>query len=612
MIQFIQTRQLIIIVLFFTFLNNGFSQTLTPPSEGNGSSSNPYQIETPDHLYWLSQSPGVWNNYFIQTADINGATTNTWNMGDHDNNPDTEDQPLGFTPIGNNEIPFTGNYNGQGYMIDSLMINQPTSTYLGFFGNISNSELKNIHLTNINYTGLSRIGGLSGNAMQNSIITNIIVTGEIYSTNTEDNASYCGGLAGYLFQNSLIKNSHSNVKIETNGGYFCGGISGVVDESVVQNTYSTGSISCGSYAGGITPFLDAGSVLNSYSASQIEAPGQHAGIVAINISGEIEDSFWNTDSCAADSNFGQGISTSMMQLFCRFANRGWDFLIEKTNGEEDIWGMNENVNGGMPFLAIEGFEHTEDCCGFVDLTPPVIPTLSNLTIQCETILQTPVANDLCAGDIPGTTNNSLTFDEPGTYTIFWSFDDGNGNVTEVPQEITKVADEISPTLICREDFEVNANENNIYKVSNQELDPVEVNDNCGLAALINDFNYSNSLDGVLLQPGSYQIKWKAEDVSGNTRECEFIMKVNAHVGISEELNPVIKTFPNPVNYAIHVESSNNYSGEIKLFNTDGRLVKYMKVKGNSFVIDLSGFENGIYIMQMENNHVIHREKIVKQ
>ena len=46
-----------------------------------------------------------------------------------------------FTPIGNNRVKFTGKYNGSLYVIDSLHINDPNSSYLGLFGYIKQASL---------------------------------------------------------------------------------------------------------------------------------------------------------------------------------------------------------------------------------------------------------------------------------------------------------------------------------------------------------------------------------------------------------------------------------------------------------------------------------------
>lgn len=59
---------------------------------------------------------------------------------------------------------------------------------------------------------------------------------------------------------------------------------------------------------------------------------------------------------------------------------------------------------------------------------PYETALTTLAGECSVILSTaPKANDVCSGTVTGTTNDPLEYYEQGTYTITWTYDDGNGN-----------------------------------------------------------------------------------------------------------------------------------------------------------------------------------------
>ncbi len=79
-----------------TFLTEG-----TEPL-GSGTEADPYLIENLDNLLWLSTTEDVWddNAYFLQNTDIDATDTQNWNIGNHDNDPDTPDEEMGFSPIG--------------------------------------------------------------------------------------------------------------------------------------------------------------------------------------------------------------------------------------------------------------------------------------------------------------------------------------------------------------------------------------------------------------------------------------------------------------------------------------------------------------------------------
>jgi hypothetical protein len=58
-------------------------------------------------------------------------------------------------------------------------------------------------------------------------------------------------------------------------------------------------------------------------------------------------------------------------------------------------------------------------------------------------MQAPTATDNCKGTIVGTTTDPLSYSTQGTYTIHWSFNDGNGNISIQNQTVT-VADVEAP------------------------------------------------------------------------------------------------------------------------------------------------------------------------
>src|SRR6185436_18966892 len=64
-----------------------------------------------------------------------------------------------------------------------------------------------------------------------------------------------------------------------------------------------------------------------------------------------------------------------------------------------------------------------------DVTAPVVPVIANATGECSASASAPTATDACAGLITGTTNDPTTYNTQGTFTIHWSFNDGNGNIS---------------------------------------------------------------------------------------------------------------------------------------------------------------------------------------
>src|SRR5206468_3293944 len=75
---------------------------------------------------------------------------------------------------------------------------------------------------------------------------------------------------------------------------------------------------------------------------------------------------------------------------------------------------------------------------------PDVATLDTVKGQCSaTISSAPNATDNCAGSITGTTGDPLTCNAQGTYTVQWTYNDGNGNNSYQSQTVV-VKDAIAP------------------------------------------------------------------------------------------------------------------------------------------------------------------------
>ncbi|AZA49918.1 hypothetical protein EG346_17840 [Chryseobacterium carnipullorum] len=74
-----------------------------------------------------------------------------------------------------------------------------------------------------------------------------------------------------------------------------------------------------------------------------------------------------------------------------------------------------------------------------DILAPVpdIAILPTITGDCHTVITSfPTATDHCAGAITATTSDPLSYSLPGTYTIHWNYNDGNGNIFTQNQTVT--------------------------------------------------------------------------------------------------------------------------------------------------------------------------------
>jgi hypothetical protein len=233
---------LIIIYLLFITSINLLSQTATPPAAGNGTPGNPYQIQTLDNLYWLSQNSSEWGKNYIQTANINASATSGWDGG------------AGFSPIGNYSVAFYGTYKGYVYTISNLFINRPGSEYVGLFGYTSSACIENVALVDVNITGNDYVGALTG-ANASTTLANC------YSSGSVTGNDRIGSIAGSTSTLSSIINCYSVVGVT--GNNTIGGLTGENIGSDIYHSYSCGSVSgTGTDVGGLIGRDQVGIVTN--------------------------------------------------------------------------------------------------------------------------------------------------------------------------------------------------------------------------------------------------------------------------------------------------------------------------------------------------------------
>ncbi|MCA0933939.1 hypothetical protein LCM02_15890, partial [Lutimonas saemankumensis] len=136
-----------------------------------------------------------------------------------------------------------------------------------------------------------------------------------------------------------------------------------------------------------------------------------------------------------------------------------------------------------------------------DVTAPVAPVLANVTGECSATAVAPTTTDACAGTITGTTTDPLSYNTQGTFTITWTFDDGNGNSVDVDQTVI-VNDTTAPVT--------------------PTLSPVTVDCDGVLTAPTTTDACAGTITGTttdvlnFVEGGSTNITWTFDDGNGNT------------------------------------------------------------------------------------------------
>lgn len=272
------------IVLTALFTNKTFAG-------GSGTENNPYKVATLEQLQAVSNHLDA---FFLQTNDIDATPTSGWNSG------------KGFNPIGDNQSPFTGSYDGNGFSIEALYINRSGESLIGLFGETSYSELKSIILNDIfieeagtetgalagkndgnisfshasgSIVGLGSTGGLVGEnrGFISGSSSSVIIEDKLYGDRK-------GGLAGSNLTDGEIVNSYADGDVygrryANADSRFTGGLVGF-NEGLITGSYATGNVEGGESVGG---FVGGNSlvaeILDSYAMGNVSGTRWVGGFV---------------------------------------------------------------------------------------------------------------------------------------------------------------------------------------------------------------------------------------------------------------------------------------------------------------------------------------------
>jgi len=210
-------------------INNGFPILFQSYAGGNGTSDNPYRIETKEQLARVYYSPG---SAFLLMDDIDGGN---------------------IEPIGSKSNPFSGTFNGNGHTITiNITKNLNSETYVGLFGYVTGSVL------NLNAAGTvtvnsgnnhtdAYVGGMTGCNCGNFNNCRSTVNINYISDYTDTPIFHVGGFAGTNMNEIKKCSAAGNIIGKINEDYSCGStdsVGGFVGE-VQEQTHIDGCFSEG-------------------------------------------------------------------------------------------------------------------------------------------------------------------------------------------------------------------------------------------------------------------------------------------------------------------------------------------------------------------------------
>src|SRR5690606_15058444 len=148
---------------------------------------------------------------------------------------------------------------------------------------------------------------------------------------------------------------------------------------------------------------------------------------------------------------------------------------------------------------------------------PDAAELADATGECEVTVTAPTASDNCEGTITATTTDPVTYTEQGTYTITWTYDDGNGNIETQTQ--TVVVDDVTAPVPDVAELADATGECEVTVTAPTAADDCVSTITATTADLV-----------TYTEQGTYTITWTYDDGNGNTETQTQTVVVDDEIG----------------------------------------------------------------------------------
>jgi hypothetical protein len=497
---------------------------------------------------------------------------------------------------------FRGNFNGNNHKIKNLSILESNNRYTGLFGKCANATLSNLSIEDFSIYGYIRSGGLAGEVSY-TFVENCSAFGNLTSNNIES-----GLLVGRAI-GSTIENCFSVGDLHSNS-VLAGGLSGSLKESVIKNSYSLANIqNTSANTGGLAGEISWSSVIShSYYAGAINSGEPNQGGISgkTDESSEIINSFWDTEVSGIDvSAGGTGLNSEEMKNIQTYLAAGWDFINESQNGNDDIWGIDEQgiQNEGYPFLSWQNYSHVQ------------IPVVSTLGIEELAPDYAIITAELMVPGYPAPYQHGICWNTAGNPTIADSHTE-NGAISQ-PGTFSDQAEPLSSKTQYFVRAYVLSDAGIFYGNEIEFITPAhyytllaEVTGN-GII-LVNGSDYSEPAsfeEGTTLNLLAVAGEgWKFDNWSGDweTQSEQTSLVLNGNMEITANFSPATYTenshdegitiAPNPFSDYIQVNGAEKLT-RLKLYNSSGNIILHESpVPPN---LNTQSLKPGIYFLILE-------------
>ena len=278
------TMLLLVMAILMPY-GGAWAQTPSKPSSGDGKVDNPYIITKAEELAWFRDAVND-GNYEICAKIADNVEVIDLKDFCHAADASQNLKELSWESIGNSDWSYVGTFDGNGKTITNLYINA-TQAYMGLFGRIYKSTIKNLTFENANVTNTENdIGILAGYAGNGNTLQNIKISNTCQIKGGND---FTGGIAGYLDGNAYNCVNYATVQ----GTEDVGGLVGYFESGTIKDCANYGDITGTSNVGNLIGNAYTCNLNNVLGTGNVTATNTKPGGILVGI---IENSSGSTAS----------------------------------------------------------------------------------------------------------------------------------------------------------------------------------------------------------------------------------------------------------------------------------------------------------------------------
>ncbi len=269
---------------------------------GDGSAGNPFVVTSAAQLAHVAAHP---ESHFVQTEDIDILAESRFAGG--------------FPMIGSADAPFTGVYDGQGFMIQNLRITSG-SDCVGLFA-ANRGQLLNIRL----------------------------VSGEINATSSD--IAYAGAIVGFNSEGGMVRSCSNGANVNGGASAYTGGIAGYNFGGRVRDCFNYAKIAGIRNVGGLVGFNSGGATLaGSYNAGAVFGENVIGSVAGRNEEATVTNCYYLESTC--DFGIGEGSGTAFEKSSPDMQDP--QMAADLAAGDEDsLWVQGEDSASGYRYPVLK-------------------------------------------------------------------------------------------------------------------------------------------------------------------------------------------------------------------------------------------------------------------